>query len=35
MPHILAKNSRPWPIKGWCDEFETGLNIKIAIVQKV
>ena len=21
--------------KGWCDEFETGLNIIIAVVQKV
>ena len=21
--------------KGWCDEFETGLNIIIAIIQKV
>ena len=21
--------------KGWCDEFETGLNIIVAIVQKV
>ena len=24
-----------FPNKGWCDEFETGLNIIIAIVQKV
>ena len=30
--NIINKNIKP---KGWCDEFETGLNIIIAIVQKV